>query len=74
MQVNDFISIEQNPTHVLGVDGGPRGHADVLPRHQLELKLLHEGRQGADGFQHRKLVAHALAGAPAEGDVPASGV
>lgn len=56
---------------VCRVDGGARCHVDLLPWHQLEVEALEDDCQGHNRLHEGKLVAHTLAGAAAEGDIPA---
>lgn len=53
------------------VDGGTCCHVDLLTGHQAEVKPLQNNCQGHNRLHQCKLVAHTLAGATTEGDVPA---
>lgn len=52
------------------MDGGSRGHVDLLPGHQAEVEALKDDCQRHHSLHKGKLVTHTLTGATTEGDVP----
>ena len=71
LQADGRTLLDGHVQAVLGVNGGPSGHADIMSRHSRESVALEHDRHGDNCLHESKLVSDALAGAATEGDVPA---